>query len=132
VVGWLAYVCQDPKGVSVTVTAPLEVAEDQTFDLVIEVRNERAARPFRLSDIDIAEEYLKGFVIVRTDPAPSSNRRVPFDNSRSFSFEVAIPPKAMKSFEFELRAREKGFFRGDVDVCEGMRFLTMMAQTEVK
>jgi hypothetical protein len=34
-------------------------------------------------------------------------------------------------FEFRLRPRVAGYYSGDVDVCEGLRFLSAGLQTQV-
>lgn len=128
----LAHVVQDPRGVEVSVTGPLDVAVGQTFDLTVTVTNRRPGKAVSLSDIDVAEEYLAGFTIAGVTPKPKSNTHVPFDNSRSFSFDVRIPPSQARRFTFTLRAEKQGVYRGDVDVCEGARFITEMAQTSVK
>jgi hypothetical protein len=128
----VGYVVQDLEGVAVAVNGPTDVVVGQTFDLNVTVTNERPRNVLALSDIDIAEDYLAGFTISTIEPRPKSNTHVPIDNSRSFTFGVKIPPKAARSFRFTLRAEKPGIYRGDVDVCEGMRFITGMAQTSVK
>ena len=45
---------------------------------------------------------------------------------------MTIPAGQTNVFIFKLRAVKAGVFSGDVDVCEGQRFLTDTAQTEVK
>jgi hypothetical protein len=57
---------------------------------------------------------------------------VPFDNRRSFTFDVSLPPGESRTFTFRLRAEKPVLNRGDVDVCEGLRFITGMAQTSVR
>ena len=126
------YVGQDVKGVGVAVDGPTDVVVGQTFELSITVTNERPRKVLSLSDVDIAENYLAGFTVSSIEPRPKSNKHVPIDNSRSFTFEVQIPPQASRTFTFTLRAEKAGIYRGDVDVCEGARFITGMAQTSVK
>jgi len=96
------------------------------------VKNERSGKVLRLSDVDIAEVYLAGFTVSAMKPTPKSNTHVPIDNSRSFTFDVPVSAGASQSFFFTLRAEKPGVYRGDVDVCEGARFITGMAQTVVK
>ena len=132
VVLFFAYVVQDVKGVGVYIDGPTDVVVGQTFALSVTVTNERPRKVLALSDIDIAEDYLAGFTVSTIDPRPKSNTHVPFDNSRSFTFGVQIPPRTSKTFTFTLRAEKPGLYRGDVDVCEGARFITGMAQTSVK
>jgi hypothetical protein len=126
------YLTQDVKGMGVAVDSPTDVVVGQSFDLTVTVTNERPRKALLLSDVDIAEVYLEGFTVGVISPNPKSNKHVPVDNSRSFTFDVKIPPKQAKTFTFTLRAEKAGIFRGDVDVCEGARFTTGMAQTSVK
>jgi len=132
VVGWMVYVGQNPRGVEVTVEGPLDVAVGDTFSLQVTVSNQRKDQPFALTDIDIAEEYLEAFTVVATTPNHVSSMHVPIDNTRSFTFDRPVAPGETATFTFELRAEREGLQRGDVDVCEGARFLTKMAQTTVQ
>ncbi len=127
-----AYLSQDVKGVGVSVNGPTDVVVGQTFELSVTVTNERPRKILSLSDVDIAEEYLAGFTLSTIEPRPKSNKHVPIDKSRSFTFGVEIPPGGTRTFTFALRAEKPGLYRGDVDVCEGARFITSMAQTSVK
>ncbi len=127
-----AYIVQDVKDVGVSVDGPTDVVVGQTFELNVTVTNERPRKVLALSDVDIAEGYLAGFTVSMINPKPKSNKHVPIDNSRSFTFGVQIPPRASRSFTFTLRAEKPGLYRGDVDVWEGARFITGMAQTSVK
>ena len=128
----VAYVAQDVKDVGVSVNGPTDVIVGQTFELSLTVTNERPRKVLALSDVDIAEDYLAGFTVSIINPKPKSNKHVPIDNSRSFTFGVQIPPRASRTFTFTLRAEKPGLYRGDVDICEGARFITGMAQTSVK
>jgi hypothetical protein len=132
VVIFVTNVAQDVKEVGVFVNGPTDVVVGQTFELSVTVTNERPQKILALSDVDIAENYLAGFTVSSIDPRPKSNKHVPIDNSRSFTFEVQIPPGTSRTFTFTLRAEKAGLYRGDVDVCEGSRFITGMAQTSVK
>lgn len=128
---FLAYVVQDVEGVNVEVGGPSEVVVGQPFDLTIRVTNIRERKILNLSDIDIADEYLTAFSVMRVEPAFKSTMHVPLDNSQSFTFDQRIPAGDTREFVFTLKAHAPGFFRGDVDVCEGLRFVTDMVQTVV-
>jgi len=132
IVLFFVYASQDVKGAGVSVNGPTDVVVGETFELTVAVTNERPRKVLALSDIDIAEDYLAGFTVSAITPRAKSSMHVPFDNSRSFTFGVQIPPGASKIFTFTLRAEKPGLYRGDVDVCEGARFITGMAQTSVK
>lgn len=130
---FVAHVSKDLEGVVVTVNGPPEgVQVGQTFDLEIVVKNERARKVLQLSDVDLAEEYLDGFTVSAIKPAQKSSMHVPVTNCRSFTFDVSIAAGASQSFVFTLKAEKAGLFRGDVDVYEGLRCLTTMAQTVVR
>lgn len=132
VILFFAYASQDVKGVGVSVEGPTDAIVGQTFELNVVVTNERPRAALGLTDVDIAERYLAGFTVARIDPKPKSSMHVPLDNSRSFTFDVRVPPHDSRTFKFTLRAEKPGIYRGDVDVCEGVRFITGMAQTAVK
>jgi hypothetical protein len=132
VVLFVAYIAQDVHGAGISVDGPTDVVVGETFKLTVTVTNERPRKVLALSDIDIAEEYLEGFTVSTIDPKPKSTQHVPIDNSRSFTFGISIPPRESRDFTFTLRAEKTGLYRGDVDMCEGARFTTGMAQTNVK
>jgi hypothetical protein len=132
VVLFFVYASQDPADVHVSVNGPTDVEVGQTFELTVVVTNDRPAEVLSLSDIDIAEDYLAGFTVSAIEPRPKSNMHVPLADNRSFTFGVEIAPGASRTFKFKLRAEKPGLYRGDVDVCEGVRFITDMAQTFVK
>jgi hypothetical protein len=129
---WFANVIQDPTGVLVTIEKPTGVTVGEEFSMVVVVKNVRPDAPFKLTDIDVADDYLKGLEIIHTDPAHKSSMHVPIDNSQSFSFNMDIPPEETKRFTFRLRAVTPGLHSGDVDVCEGQRFISTLAQTMVE
>ena len=131
-VSCMGYLAQDPQGVAVVVTTPMDVTVGEVFRLDVEVTNQREDEPFGLTDIDIDEGYLESFSVVRTVPEHKSSMHVPIDNSRSFTFDQPVPAGETAVFTFELRAELVGAFRGDIDVCEGARFLTKMVQTTVR
>src|SRR3954451_8227872 len=86
VVIFFTYVAQDVKGVGVSVNGPTDVVVGQTFELSVTVTNEHPRKVLALSDVDIAENYLAGFTVSIIEPRPKSNKHVPIDNSRSFTF----------------------------------------------
>ena len=130
--GFIYFVFQDPVGLQVYVESPDQVAKNDLFDLTVKVVNERKGKSLKVTSIDLAEAYLAGFTVRSTEPAAKSSQRLPLDGGQSFVFDQILPAGATNSFVFHLRAARTGLHRGDVDVCEGLRFLTAMAQTEVK
>ena len=131
VVVFVMHVSKDVEGVALSIDSPLDVAVGETFVMKVVVENQRA-ETFEVGDIDISDDYLSGFSVISVTPAPKEEQHVPIDNSQSYTFGVEVPPGETKEFKFELRAETEGVFRGDVDLCEGMRFKTITAQTAVK
>lgn len=127
----LANLVEDPKGLKVTLDSPDFVSVGKAFDLNIKVENTRDQRALQVTSIDIADDFLGAFLVVSATPQILSSEDVFLDNSRSFTFEIDIPPGESRTFTFNLRPLEAGLHRGDVDVCEGMKFLTVMAQVYV-
>lgn len=135
IVGLLAFVfhvSQDVPEVAISVDAPIDAVVGEPFSLVVKVTNERTQRPVELSNIDVSDECLSGFTLVAADPPAKSTSQNPFDDTRTFTFEVSIPPGETMAFTFQLRPERPGIYRGDIDAYEGMRFITTMAQTVVK
>lgn len=129
---FFVYMGKDVEGMDIGITSPPEVAVGNTFDLQVSVTNSRSRKPLKVSDVDIAEEYLAAFILTSTTPGHKSSMHVPVDNSRSFTFDVSLPARGSTNFIFHLRAQKPGIHRGDVDVCEGARFTTKQAETAVK
>jgi hypothetical protein len=86
----------------------------------------------KVSDVDIADEYMDGFIVSSVEPKHKSSTHLPVDDSQSFTFDASIPPGDSLVFAFTLLAIKAGVFRGDVDICEGSRFITHYAQISVK
>ncbi|MDB6015861.1 MAG: hypothetical protein JWR19_350 [Pedosphaera sp.] len=131
VIAWVAYVAQSPKGLSISVDAPTVVKQDETFTITVQVINERKSS-LQLGDIDFGDSYIKGFIIISSEPAFKSSQRVPVINGLSYTFDRALLPQTTNVISFKLRATHTGSFSGDLDVYEGMRSLSRLLQTEVK
>ena len=129
---WLVNMAQDPEGVRISTTSPLDVTVGETFELVVHVSNERTNKALTVSSIDISNQYLEGFIILSVVPEVKSSMHLSIDNSLSHSFDVTIAAGATETFTFTLRAEDAGIFRGNVDVCEGARFVSTTIQTAVK
>jgi hypothetical protein len=132
VIALFVHMAKDVEGVLVKVDIPMDVSVGETFDLVVNVHNERTGRDLALSDIDISENFLSGFTVVSTDPEAKSTTHVPIVEKRGFTFEVRIPAGESRPFSFRLRAEKEGIYRGDVDLYEASRSITTMVQTVVR
>lgn len=122
---------KDPEGVAISIEGPRTVSLGEEFTIAVVVRNLREKDTFKVSSIDLGESYLDNFLILGSEPASKSDEHIPVDNTRSFTFDESIPALQQQRFEFRFRPTATGLFRGDVDVCEGARFLTTNLQTEV-
>ncbi|MDF7797934.1 hypothetical protein P4C99_00565 [Pontiellaceae bacterium B1224] len=131
-VGWLIHVSQDVKGVSLSIESPLDVKVGEEFELKLNVTNERETKRLNISDIDISGDYIEGFILISTDPAPRSSMIIPFFEDISYTFGTPVQAGETKTFTFVFRAEQEGVFRGDIDVCEGQRFITTTVQTVVR
>lgn len=129
---FLSHVGKDLEGAAVRVVGPDEVSVGDTFDLEVFVHNTRKNKTLKVDDIDIADVYLEGFVVTSTEPNYKSTNHVPIDDSQSFTFNQAIAVGKTNRFVFKLRAVKAGTFKGDLDVMEGLVFVTQLAQTVVK
>lgn len=130
--GFFYYISKDPDGLAAYVESPDKVERDELFDLKVIVVNERKTRSLEVSSIDLGDDYLAGFTVRGAEPATKSSMHIPLAGGQSFEFNRVIRAGATNVFTFHMRAAKAGLHRGDVDVCEGMRYLTVMAQTEVK
>ena len=128
---FFVHVSKDVEGVAMAVNSPTDVTVGQTFDLEVVVRNDRAGKVLHLSDVDLADQYLAGFTVSSVKPTAKSSMHVPIDNAQSFTFNVPIAAGTSNRFVFTLRAEKAGMYRGDVDIWEGTRCITAMAQTVV-
>lgn len=132
VVLFVAHVAKDPEGMSLRVDMPPTVKRGDTVNLVVTVINERKGSPLVIESIDIGDEFLKGFTVLSCEPSFSSSTKVPIDESHSYVFKQEIAVGATNTFAFKLQARRTGQFSDELDVCEGMRFLTMIVETQVE
>ena len=125
------HMSQDPVGMAVFLESPEKVKKGEQFDLRVIVVNERKDKPLTVESIDIDALYLEGVSVRNSDPASRSSSQLPMEGGRSYVFDQTVPAGQTNVFTFHLRARDTGTFSGDVDVCEGWRFLTRVAETEV-
>ncbi len=112
------------------VDCPADVRVGETFDVVIDITNERS-EVFLLDSIDVADTYLEGFSVQSLDPVEDSSMHLPFFDMQSFTYLEEIDPGQTFTITLTLRAENTGAYRGDLDICESVRFVTQMLQTVV-
>lgn len=110
------FLLQEPEDIEVSVDAPAQVAEGETFRIVARARN-TGDEDRSLVDLDLADEYLAGIMILDTEPGYHGSMHVPIDNTVSYKFELPIPPGGEAEVTFEAQALTAGDFAGDFDFC---------------
>lgn len=129
---FIAHVAKDPEGMKLAVNTPATVTRGKEFELVINVANERTDKPLKVGDIDIEEEYLKGFTVISAAPQYVSSTKNGFIDTRTFTFHHSVPPGRTNAIIFKLVGRKAGKYSGEVQVSEGMQMLTMIVETQVE
>jgi len=107
---------ETPTDVNISAEVPLRVSLDDDFVVVARVTN-TGGEPKTLIDVDVADSYLKGIVIQRSEPPISDAMHVPIDNSQSYSFDLPIAPGGEVVVRFHAVAAHAGDFAGDIDFC---------------
>ncbi len=127
---WFWFIRELPT-LDATLSAPSEVEMGSTLTLKITTTNSHN-KPVTLDSIDIDDAFLKGFQVVKINPAPSGTTHIPFTQQRSWDFGKAVSPRGAFSVTFQLKAVADGHFSGDVDVCNpNQDFKTLLADVVV-
>ncbi|WAC21620.1 hypothetical protein OVA24_09510 [Luteolibacter sp. SL250] len=126
--GYFLMVREEPA-FHVTVDHPDTVAVGEEFDLSVLVEG-RGGKPLNLGNIDFADGLLDGFEVVSAVPRPGSRTRA--FGLTSYYLEPAAKSASRYEFKLRLRARETGFWAGDIDCCTPMgNFLTTHISIDV-
>jgi hypothetical protein len=126
--GYFLMVREDPA-FNVTVDHPDTVAVGEEFDLSVLVEG-RDGKPLNLGNIDFGNDLLKGFEVVSADPKPGSRTRV--FGLTTYYLEPAAKSASRYEFKLRLRAKETGFWSGDIDCCTPLgNFLTTHTSIDV-
>ena len=116
VVAALIMVTRRPDGVEVRIEAPLEAVVGERFTFVARVKN-TSSEARTLADLDVADSYLRGIVIERTEPAFSEASHMPIDNTMSYTLNQSIAAGAELVVTVFAMAGHPGDHAGDVDFC---------------
>lgn len=120
----------EPKDILVWIEAPRVVKPGERATLKVSIENWRAKDALRLSSVDIADGFLKGFEIESITPEPRNKEHSL--GTLSLEFPQDVKPNESLDIAIALRAKKAGVYVGDVDVAEGSKFLTRAAQVRVK
>jgi uncharacterized protein (DUF58 family) len=128
----LRWLSEEPEGVRVEVTAPLEVAVGERFDVVATVENTSDSTR-TLVDLDIAQTYLAGLAVETSRPSFRNASHIPLDETLSHSYDLPIRPGQEAKIVLSVLAVREGDFSGDFDFCidSEVRCLSYPARTIV-
>jgi hypothetical protein len=109
---------------------PDDVAAGDEFDLVVHVRNLGETAQV-VDSIDLDASLLEGLEVVASDPF--FTEREDFGSYESFYFTYSLEGAEAAMFTITLRARQRGVFTGDIDVCDQeVNFITLAMGMRVK
>ena len=129
---WALYsAAEGPENVRVDLSQPTRVRTGEKFDIELRIDNlARESQP--LVDIDVAETYLEGIVIVGSDPPYRETFRS--FGMQTFEYDHDIPAGSSLTVKMHAEALKPGDFVGDVDVAVGgmLTFVTVVPRTLVE
>jgi hypothetical protein len=111
---WLGSSIEEPTGVEVEVNVPLQIRKGQGFLILVTLR-ETSGKAQELDSIDIAEDYLEGIAIERTEP--NFKESFSFLGFQTYDFMKEIPANGELVVRFFAVGVQTGDFSGDMDVC---------------
>ena len=122
---------EGPENVRVEVKQPTRVRTGEKFDIEVRIEN-LASEAQPLVDIDVAESYLEGIVIVGSDPPYHESFRS--FGMQTFEYNRDIPARSTLTVKLHAEALKPGDFAGDVDVAVGgmLTFVTVVPRTLVE
>lgn len=125
--------CGSPEDIHVGVESPLNVSQGDEFIILSTVQN-TASKKQELVSIDIADSYLDGIAILRTEPDHREATHVPIDNTMSYVFKLPIAAGEQKVIKFYAKAIKHGDHNAEIDFCinSGISFLSRSIRTIVE
>jgi hypothetical protein len=116
--GWARYLATRtvPAGIDVEVEIPDAVRHGDTFVVVARVTN-GDDRGHSLVDLDVAESFLEGIVIERTEPPFAESIHVPLTNVRSHTYDLALPAGRTVEVHLHSFAADTGEHVGRFGFC---------------
>jgi len=109
----------------VQVDAPSRVLLGEVTEVTIQVTNP-TEKKMVIDSVDIYSSLLDGFEVLEINPSPASDSQI--FNFRSLSFSRPVEPGETLAIVVPLKAKETGYWAGDIDVCTpAQRFTTVSA-----
>ena len=99
----------EPKNFEAEVKLPLSVKKGDEFVIVVKVNN-TAAEQQNLVAIDIADTYLEGIAILRTEPNHKEAFHMPMADHMTYVFELPVGAGEQKLIKFYAKAVKQGDF----------------------
>ena len=125
------FLLQDSPVPGGSISAPVEVAVGDEFEMTVTVTNPNDAT-VTLDSIDIYYSFLDGFQVVSVSPSPGDTTDFEMLDFRSWDFGNTIAPGDELDIVYKLRAIQPGHYSGDVDICNPAQdFTTVLADIVV-
>ncbi|HMB53470.1 MAG TPA: hypothetical protein VKU40_09150 [Thermoanaerobaculia bacterium] len=105
-----------PEGIEVEVEVPEAVRLGDSFEVVARVIN-NDERGHSLVDLDVAESFLAGIVIERTEPPFAESVHVPVAQLRTYTYDLALPAGRTVEVRLQAFAADTGEHAGRFGFC---------------
>ncbi len=124
---WMMY--REPPSFQIEVDYPEMVELGEEFEVKVSVEN-TGSDDVGLANVDIYDELMDGFEIIDVTPKPSSTERL--WGYHSYNINKNLAPGKKHEVTFKLKAKELGFWSGDIDACNTMQnMVTHYTEIEV-
>ena len=103
----------EPENFEAELKLPLNAKKGDEFVIVAKVNN-TAAKQQKLVAIDIADTYLEGIAILRTEPNHKEAFHAPMGDYMSYKFDVPVGAGEQKLIKFYVKAVKQGDYNSEV------------------
>lgn len=114
--GWLYTMATEPFEAVVSASAPSLVEKGESFVIEVTVENP-TDEALLLDSIDIAESYLDGIHVERSEPPFGESYHLPIFDQQVHVFQKIIPAREELVVKLFAVALKTGDFAGVLDVC---------------
>ncbi|MCE2959565.1 MAG: hypothetical protein ACK46A_14095 [Akkermansiaceae bacterium] len=124
---WLMY--KEPPSFQILVEHPETVELGEEFEVKVSVENVGSDK-VNLANVDFYDDLLDGFDVVSITPKPRSSEKI--IGYHSYNLFKNLAPGKTHELTFKLKAKEVGFWSGDVDACNTVQnMVTYYTEIEV-
>jgi hypothetical protein len=109
-----------PPSFQIQVENPAVVELGEEFEVKVTVEN-TGTDDVNLANIDVYEGLLDGFEITSITPKPRSSEKI--IGYHSYNLFKNLAPGKTHDLTFKLKAKEVGYWTGDIDACNTMQNL---------